>query len=41
MGEEGSACEILVAKPEGKRQFLSLRRRRLDAIEIDIKAVWW
>lgn len=41
VGENGSACEILVAKPEGRRSFWSLRHDGRILLKLDIKTVWW
>jgi hypothetical protein len=40
-GKMRTACEILVGKPEGKRSFGKLRRRRGDNVKIDFKGIGW
>jgi hypothetical protein len=42
MGEMTGVHGVLVAKPEGKKQFGSPRRRWKDKIKMDLQAVgWW
>ena len=42
MGERTGVYGVLVAKPEGKRQFGSPRRRWNDNTKMDLKEVeWW
>jgi hypothetical protein len=36
-----NAYKILVGKPEGKRSFRRLRRRREDNIRMNFREIWW
>jgi hypothetical protein len=36
-----NSYRILVAKPEGKRPLLKLRRRWVDNIKIDLRDIRW
>jgi hypothetical protein len=41
MGEERKVYEVLVGKPEGKRQLGRPRRRWEDGIRIDVRETGW
>jgi len=39
MGDMINSCEILIGKPEGKRQLVRPRRRWEDNIRMDVKEI--
>jgi hypothetical protein len=41
MGEKGNAYRILVGKPDGKKQLGIPRRRWVDNIKKDLRAIGW
>jgi hypothetical protein len=41
MVEKRKAYRILVGKPEGRRPLGRPRRRWVDNIKMDLRAIWW
>jgi hypothetical protein len=41
MGEKRNACRILVGKPKEKRPLGRPRRRWVDNIKMDVRAIGW